>query len=80
VHGRSEIRAEDDSKTEIIGNYRFDYQQAPIQCQGTSWFDRAFMGDHMKSECDPRIWSQVDSLVRQRIESQPEPIAAVSQQ
>ncbi len=78
VHGRSEIRAEDQSKTEIIGNYRFDYQQAPIQCQGTSWFDRAFMGDHMKSECDPRIWSHVDNLVRQRIVPQPRPIATVS--
>lgn len=79
VHGRSLIRAEDDSKTRILGNYRFDYQQAPVKCEGTSWFDRAFMGDHMQSECDPRIWSQIDNLVRQRIEPQPLPIASVTQ-
>jgi pimeloyl-ACP methyl ester carboxylesterase len=78
VHGRSEIRAEDDSKTQIIGNYRFDYQEAPIKCEGTSWFDRAFMSDHMKSECDPRIWSQIDNLLRHRIEPQPQPLAANS--
>lgn len=75
VHGRSAIRAEDDSKTQIIGNYRFDYQVVPVKCEGTSWFDRAFMGDHMQSECDPRIWTQVENLLRQRIELQPEPIA-----
>lgn len=79
VHGRSEIRAEDNSKTQIIGNYRFDYQQSPVSCQGTTWFDRAFMGDHMKSECDPRIWSQVDNLVLNRIAPQPEPVAVNSQ-
>jgi hypothetical protein len=79
IHGRSEIRAEDDSKTQIIGNYRFDYQRAPVKCDGTSWFDRAFMGDHMQSECDPRIWSQVDSLIRQRIEPPQEPIASAFQ-
>jgi pimeloyl-ACP methyl ester carboxylesterase len=80
VHGRSEIRAEDDSKTTIIGNYRFDYQDAPIKCEGTSWFDRAFMGDHMQSECDPRIWSQVDSLIQQRIQPRSSPLAVNSQQ
>jgi pimeloyl-ACP methyl ester carboxylesterase len=80
IHGRSEIRAEDVSKTNILGNYRFDYQKDPIKCEGTSWFDRAFMGDHMQSECDPRIWSQVDNLMRQRIEASPEPVAANSHQ
>jgi hypothetical protein len=80
IHGRSEIRAEDVAKTNILGNYRFDYQKEPVKCEGTSWLDRAFMGDHMQSECDPRIWSQVDNLIRQRIEAPPEPVAANSQQ
>ncbi len=68
IHGRSEIKADDDSKTEILGNFRFDYQKSPIKCEGTSWFDRAFMGDHMQSECDPRIWSQIDDLIRKRLD------------
>jgi len=67
IHGRSEIRAADTSKTAILGNFRFDYQNQPIKCEGTSWFDRAFMGDHMQSECDPRIWSQVDELIDERV-------------
>lgn len=68
VHGRSEIRAEDDSRTQILGNYRFDYRQTPVQCQGTSWFDRTFTPSHMQSQCDPRLWNQVEELMRQRME------------
>ena len=79
IHGRSEIRAEDDTKTEIIGNYRYDYHQAPIACEGTSWFDRAFMSDHMQSECDPQLWLRVEDLVRQKLESEPGTMAKVAQ-
>jgi hypothetical protein len=70
LHGRALITAADDSKTQILGNYRFDYQKAPVQCRGASWFQRVFTPSHMQSECDPRLWSQVESLVRQRIEPQ----------
>lgn len=80
IHGRSEIRAADDTKTEIIGNYRYDYHQSPIACQGTSWFDRAFMSDHMQSECDPQLWLRVENLVRQKLASEPGAMAKVAQQ
>jgi hypothetical protein len=77
VHGRARITAADDSKTQILGNYRFDYQKAPVQCRGASWFQRVFTPSHMQSECDPRLWSQVEGLVRQRIEPQPAATAAI---
>ena len=76
VHGRSQIRAEDNAKTQILGNYRFDYRQTPVRCEGTSWFDRTFMPSHMQSQCDPRLWNQVEQLMRQRMEPPPS-IAAV---
>lgn len=68
VHGRSEIRAADESRTQILGNYRFDYKQHPVQCEGGSWFQRTFSPSHLQSQCDPHIWDQVESLVRQRVE------------
>jgi pimeloyl-ACP methyl ester carboxylesterase len=74
IHGRSRIIAADDSKTQILGNYRFDYQKKPVQCQGASWFQRLLTPSHMQSDCDPNLWSQVEGLVRQRIE--PSPTAA----
>jgi hypothetical protein len=77
IHGRSTIRAADDSKTQIIGNYRFDYQQAPVKCEGTSWFDRWITPDHMQSARDPKLWGQIDMLVRERVE--PGTLAAIQQ-
>jgi pimeloyl-ACP methyl ester carboxylesterase len=79
IHGRSLIRAADTSKTQILGNYRYDYNQAPVKCEGTSWFDRAFMASHIESECDPHLWSRVEDLVRQRLQPEPGFMAAVPQ-
>ena len=67
IHGRSQIKAADDFKTRILGNYLFDYKEGPVRCEGYSWFDRTITRDHMQSECDPRIWSQVENLVRERM-------------
>lgn len=77
IHGRQQITAADDSKTQILGNYRFDYRKEPVQCQGSSWFNRTFTPSHMQSECDPHLWSQVESLVRQRMEPPLSSVAAL---
>lgn len=79
VHGRSRIKAEDQSKTQILGNYRFDYREHPVQCEATSWFDRTFTPSHMQSQCDPQLWNRIEALVRQRIEPSSE-IATVQAQ
>jgi hypothetical protein len=76
VHGRAEIRAEDDSKTQILGNYRFDYSKNPVQCEGISWFDRTFTASHVQSECDSHLWTQIEGLMLQRIEPPPGVVAA----
>jgi hypothetical protein len=78
LHGRAQITAADDSKTQILGNYRFDYRKDPVQCQGASWIQRVFAPSHVQSECDPRLWSQVEGLVRQRMEPIPTAIVIPS--
>ncbi len=70
IHGRPQIVAADNSKTQILGNFRFDYQKNPVQCQGVSWFQNRFSRSHMQSDCDPRLWSQVESIVRERMQPQ----------
>ena len=70
VHGRSEIRAADPARTEIIGNFRFDYKANPIRCRERyPWFDRVFLKTHTEIECDPKVWNQVESLIRSQIAS-----------
>ena len=73
LHGRERITAADDSKTQILGNYRFDYRKTPVWCPGATWFQRNFSRSHMQSQCDPSLWSQVEALMRQRLQPQLEP-------
>jgi pimeloyl-ACP methyl ester carboxylesterase len=78
IHGRREIRAADPSRTEILGNYRFDYRQTPVHCQSTlSWYDRLLTPGHAQTECDPRLWGEVEALVRQHIDPQARVAVAV---
>ncbi len=79
VHGRAQIVAADDSRTQILGNYRFDYRKDPVQCEGGSWFQHTFSPSHLQSQCDPRLWTQVETLVRQRMEPPPPTVAGLPQ-
>jgi len=67
VHGRDQIVAADPSKTQILGNYRNDYKKDPVGCAENSWYDRFFTPGHAASECDPRVWGQIEEMVKQEI-------------
>lgn len=67
LHGRPAITAADASRTRILGNLRFTYQKAPSECRAYPWYDRFLFKGHTAIECDPRVWSQVESLIRMRL-------------
>jgi len=67
IHGRPKIRAADPSRTQILGNFRFDYKTNPVDCPQYPWFARAFEKTHIEIESDPRVWNQVDSLIRAKL-------------
>jgi hypothetical protein len=67
IHGRPQIRAADPGRTEIVGNFRFDYKTNPISCEGYPWFDRVLVKAHTEIECDPRVWDQVESLIYSKL-------------
>jgi hypothetical protein len=79
VHGRPMIAAADPARTEILGNYRFDYRKDPVKCETATWFDR-LTPSHAQSQCDSRLWTQVEDLVRQRLQPLPSTVAAMQQQ
>jgi hypothetical protein len=70
VHGRRRIVAADSSKTDILGNYLVDYRKNPVICPDASWADRFFTPSHMQTECDTRLWSEIEDMVRDRLLSQ----------
>jgi hypothetical protein len=67
VHGRPQIRAANPERTEIVGNFRFDYKANPIRCEGYPWFDRVLVKAHTEIECDPKVWNQVESLIYSKL-------------
>jgi pimeloyl-ACP methyl ester carboxylesterase len=68
IHGRSEIRAADPSRTKIVGNFRFDYKTQPVRCYAAyPWWDRHIATAHTEIECDPAVWGRVEALIRAKL-------------
>ena len=67
LHGRSAIRAEDPAKTKILGNQLLSYKHTSLSCKGYPWQQRVFAKEHMYIECDPDVWSQIESLIRSKL-------------
>ncbi len=63
IHGCSHIRAADPSRTQILGNFRFDYNAHPVHCMGYPWYATAFEFSHIEIECDPNVLNKVESLI-----------------
>ena len=71
LHGRSEIRADDASRTEILGNYQFKYKSRSVNCDGYPWYARVFMKPHIEIESDPVVWGRVETLIRLKLAASP---------
>lgn len=67
LHGQSQIRATDPSKTKILGNFRSQYKDVPYRCVGYPWFGRIFSQDHIKIECDMTLWNKIENLIRDQL-------------
>lgn len=78
VHGRSKIRAADPEHTEILGNFRFDYSGSSLRCKGYPWFNRLLMKPHTQIECDPEVWSKVESVIRSKLSAETTQTAKIS--
>jgi hypothetical protein len=64
LRGESEIRAADAAHTKILGNFQFHYDASPYNCANYPWYNHLFMRAHTQIECDPKVWNQVESLIR----------------
>ena len=67
LHGQPAIRAADPARTQIVGNFRIDYKANPISCNQYPWFDRLLMKSHIEIECDPKVWTQVESMIHLKL-------------
>jgi len=67
LHGRRKIQASDRLRTQILGNFQFDYKTRHVNCDGYPWYAQLFMKPHIEIESDPRVWNQVESLIQSKI-------------
>jgi hypothetical protein len=67
LRGRRKIRAAEADRTQIVGNFRFDYSRNPISCPDYPWYDVFFMKSHIEIECDPVVWQRVEDLIRKQL-------------
>jgi hypothetical protein len=63
LHGDPEIVPADPMRTQILGDFRFDYKKQPEPCSTYPWFARHFLKGHTAIECDPNVWSRIETLI-----------------
>lgn len=63
IRGPQEIRAEDPSKTEILGNWKFNYRKSKIDVSDLPWHKTVLRKDHAKMDRDPEVWGKVEELI-----------------
>lgn len=67
IRGEPEIQAEDSNKTQIIGNFHYDYSQKEIDISHVSWFKKLFRVAHTKMGNDPEVWQRVQIMILEEI-------------
>jgi hypothetical protein len=69
LHGCPAIRAEDSHRTQITGNYEYEYTEQPAACRSYSWFNRHFFTTHNAIGCDTRVWSRVEDEIQAQLQT-----------
>lgn len=66
IAGENPIRATDPSRTHVIGNWKFAYDQPPgstIDIGDLPWWKKVFRVAHARMDRDPRVWAAAEALI-----------------
>ena len=63
IRGEAPIRAADSSRTRILGNFRFDYENRDIDLSHLRWYKKIGRAAHAKMDRDPAVWRKVEELI-----------------
>lgn len=67
IRGERELRAQDATQTEILGNYEYSYRGKKVDLSDGRWYQKIFRNAHVKMEQDPDLWTAVEKLIVQEI-------------
>ena len=71
ISGEGPIRAEDPERTTIVADCRVSYSKRRIDVSHVNWFKKLMRVAHTYISYDPEVWSRVERLIVQEIESRP---------
>ena len=63
IRGEPEIRAQDPTKTTIVGNFEYDYRGKNIDLSHVSWWKKILRTAHAKMGHDPEVWARIEGLI-----------------
>jgi pimeloyl-ACP methyl ester carboxylesterase len=63
IRGEAPIRATDSTRTEILGNFRFDYDNSDIDLSNLAWYKTVGRVAHARMDRDPTVWERVEALI-----------------
>ena len=63
IRGEPEIRAQDPTRTTIVGNFEYDYRRKNIDLSHVSWWKKIFRTAHTRMGHDPEVWAHVKRLI-----------------
>lgn len=63
IHGPHKIQAADPKRTQILGNFRYDYSGSTIDISDLPWHKTILRNDHARMDRDPKVWKQVEELI-----------------
>ncbi len=65
IRGEDKIEAADPKRTQILGNFEYEYPLWNVHTWPESWPRRLFGGAHARMEADPVLWSRVEKLIQE---------------
>jgi len=56
-------------------------KREPAACHAYPWYNRLLFKGHTAIECDPKVWSQIETLIQSRLPltNMPRPIEVAAQ-
>ena len=69
VRGEDDFRAANPEKTEILGNFRWNYSGKNVDLSDGHWYHKIFRNAHVKMEQDPELWDAVEPYILREIEA-----------
>lgn len=67
IRGEDAFRAADPQKTEILGNFRWNYSRKKVDLSDGHWYQKILRNAHVKMEQDPELWDAVEPYILREV-------------